>query len=216
MTAANDPDSAEEALAEQVGDVVPGFGRDRIPVVGLGGSAGSIEALQEFFSAIPPDTGMAFVVVIHLSADHQSVLADGVQRSTRMNVQRVHGPLHIEANTVYVIPPGKTLQFHLGQLALGDIPDGRPRHVVVDIFSRTLADSHGPHAAAVVLSGMDGDGAIGIKRIKERGGLTVAQDPDQAVHNSMPRNAIDTGMVDWVLPVQDMPSRLLAYFRLEQ
>src|SRR3954464_11115509 len=117
MTAANDPDSAEEALAEQVGDVVPGFGRDRIPVVGLGGSAGSIEALQEFFSAIPPDTGMACLIVIHLSADHQSVLADVVQRSARMNVQRVHGPLRMQANTVYVIPPGKTPQVHLSRSA---------------------------------------------------------------------------------------------------
>ncbi|QJW84220.1 hypothetical protein HK414_11365 [Ramlibacter terrae] len=86
---------------------------------------------------------------------------------------------------------------------------------MVDIFFRTLADSHGAHAAAVVLSGMDGDGSIGIKRIKERGGLTVAQDPDEAMHGSMPRSAIGTGMVDWVLPVQEMPARLLSYFRLE-
>src|SRR4051812_18275906 len=180
MSEAIDPDSAEEALAGDIDDIVPGYGRDRTPVVGLGGSAGSIEALQEFFTSMPPDTGLAFVVVIHLSADHQSVLADVVQRATRMRVHKVEGALRIEPNTVYVIPPGKTLQFVRGQLALGDIPDGRQGHVVVDIFFRTLADSHGPHSAAVVLSGMDGDGSIGIKRIKERGGLTIAQDPEQA------------------------------------
>ncbi|MFL6691751.1 MAG: CheR family methyltransferase, partial [Ramlibacter sp.] len=114
-----------------------------------------------------------------------------------------------------VIPPGKVLESIDGELQLATIPDGRAKHVVVDVFFRTLADSHGPHAAAVVLSGMDGDGAIGIKRIKERGGLTVAQDPEQANQSSMPRSAIGTGMVDWVLPVSDMPARLLAYFRLE-
>src|SRR5207253_893304 len=80
-----------------------------------------------------------------------------------------------------------------------------------DLFFRTLADSRGPNAAAIILSGADGDGALGIKRIKERGGLTIAQDPDQAEHPSMPRTAIDTGMVDWVLPVEEMPARLMEY-----
>lgn len=209
-------DSAEEDLAEEMDDAIPSHGYSKVPVVGLGGSAGSIEALQAFFGSLPPSTGLAYVVVIHLAADHDSILADVVQRSTRMPVVKVDGGLKLAADTVYVIPPGRTLQTQNGRLRLGDIPDGRARHVVVDIFFRTLADSHGAHAAAVVLSGMDGDGAIGIKRIKERGGLTVAQDPGQAMHGSMPRTAISTGMVDWVLPVQEMPARLLAYFRLER
>jgi two-component system CheB/CheR fusion protein len=210
------PDGAAQDLADQIDDIVPSHGYGKVPVVGLGGSAGSIEALQQFFTTMPPQSGLAFVVVIHLSPSHDSVLTDVIQRCTRMKVVKVTGTLVMEANTVYVIPPGKVLQLEDGGLKLKDLPDGRARHVVVDIFFRTLADSHGAHAAAVVLSGLDGDGAIGIKRIKERGGLTVAQDPAQAAHDSMPRMAIDTGMVDWVLPVQDMPARLLSYFRLEQ
>ncbi|MDB5898652.1 MAG: signal transduction histidine kinase with CheB and CheR [Ramlibacter sp.] len=209
-------DGSEQDLAEQIDNIVPSYGYKKVPVVGLGGSAGSIEALQEFFGTMPAQSGLAFVVVIHLSPDHESVLTDVIQRCTRMRVIKVEDHLQVEPNCVYVIPPGKVLQSEGGQLGLSDIPEGRARHVVVDVFFRTLADSHGAHAAAVVLSGLDGDGTIGIKRIKERGGLTVVQDPEHAVHASMPRHAIDTGMVDWVLPVQDMPARLLAYFRLEQ
>ena len=215
MSAELRPDGAEQDLAEQIDNVVPSHGYDRIPVVGLGGSAGSIEALQEFFTTMPPRSGLAFVVVIHLAAGHESALTEVLQRCTRMPVRKVEGLLEVAPDTVYVIPPGRTLQSEGGRLSLGSIPEGMGRHVVVDIFFRTLADSHGAHAAAVVLSGMDGDGSIGIKRIKERGGLTVTQDPDHALHGSMPRSAIATGMVDWVLPVQEMPARLLSYFRLE-
>jgi two-component system CheB/CheR fusion protein len=215
MTEKIQADSAEQDLADQMDDIVPSYGFGKVPVVGLGGSAGSIEALQAFFTTMPSQSGLAFVVVIHLSPDHHSVLTELLQRCTRMRVVKVDGTLTVEANTVYVIPPGKLLQSERGELKLENIPEGRARHVAVDIFFRTLADSHGAHAAAVVLSGLDGDGTIGIKRIKERGGLTVAQDPDQALHSSMPRNAIQTGMVDWVLPVEDMPARLLSYFRLE-
>jgi two-component system CheB/CheR fusion protein len=215
MTSELRPDGGEQELADQLDDLVPSHGYHKVPVVALGGSAGSIEALQQFFAAMPPKSGLAFVVVIHLSPDHDSMLTEVIQHHTRMKVVKVSGTLVLDASTVYVIPPGKVLQAQDGELRLADIPEGRARHVVVDVFFRTLADSHGAHAAAVVLSGMDSDGAIGIKRVKERGGLTVAQDPEQAAHASMPRHAIDTGMVDWVLPVEDMPARLLSYFRLE-
>ena len=133
-----------------------------------------------------------------------------------MPVQQVHETTKVEANHVYVIPPGKTLSSANGHLTCGDISPDRGRRVAVDLFFRTLADTHGPNAAAIVLSGADGDGAIGIKRIKERGGLTIAQDPGEAEHSGMPRSAIATGMVDWVLPVGDMPSRLAAYTRVLQ
>lgn len=216
MTAESRPDGAEQDLAGGIHDSVPDHGQRKVPVVGLGGSAGSIEALQAFFSAMPPYSGLAFVVVIHLASDHDSILSGVLQRSTRMKVVKVEGSLEVAPDTVYVIPPGRTLQSQDGSLVLGQLPPARAAHVVVDLFFRTLADSHGGRAAAVLLSGMDGDGAIGIKRIKERGGLTVAQDPGQAMHAGMPQSAIDTGMVDWVLPVQEMPARLLSYFRLER
>jgi len=116
-------------------------------------------------------------------------------------------------NHVYVIPPGKYLATVNGHLKLTPLEAEVGRRVAVDLFFRSLADTHGPNAVAIILSGADGDGAIGIKRIKERGGLTIAQDPDQAEYPSMPRASIDTGMVDWVMEISEMPTRLLDFRR---
>src|SRR4029077_4660187 len=116
---------------------------------------------------------------------------------------------------VYVIPPGKTLSSANGYLTCADLSPERGRRVAVALFFRPPPHTLRPNAAAIVLSGADGDGAIGIKRIKERGGLTIAQDPDEAEHASMPRSAVATGMGDWVLQVAEMPARLVDYYRLE-
>jgi two-component system, chemotaxis family, CheB/CheR fusion protein len=209
------PDRAEEELADEIDDAVPSRGYQMIPVVGLGGSAGSIGALESFLRTVPRDCGMAFVVILHLSPEHESTLAELLQRCTRMPVMQVTQSVRIQTNHVYVIPPRKVLKALDGSLVLENMPSERGRHVAVDLFFRTLADTHGPHSAAIVLSGADGDGAIGIKRIKERGGLTIAQDPQEAEHGGMPRSAIATGMVDWVLPVADIAERLRNYFQLE-
>jgi two-component system CheB/CheR fusion protein len=186
------------------------------PVVGLGGSAGSIQALQAFFASVPAHTGLAYVVVLHLSGEHESTLAELLQRSTQMTVLQVQESQRFEPDTVYVIPPRKSLRAIDGYLQLAELPRGRYPHTAVDLFFRTLADTHGANAAAIVLSGVDGDGAIGIKRVKERGGLTIAQDPEEAQYGGMPRAAVGTGMVDWVLPVEQMADRVLTYFRLAQ
>jgi two-component system CheB/CheR fusion protein len=210
------PDHAEQALADTIDSIVPGRGYDMTPVVGLGGSAGSIQALRKFFAKVEPDCGLAFVVVIHLAADQQSSLAEVLQHSTTMPVRQVTHRERIEPNHVYVIPPGKAIRSMNGDVSVDDhLMTQRGRHLAVDLFLRTLADTHGPHAAAVVLSGGDSDGAIGIKRIKERGGLTVAQDPQEAEQASMPRAAIATGMTDWILTVEEIPARLKKYFALE-
>ena len=191
-------------------------GYQMTPVVGLGGSAGAIAALKTFLSSMPSDSGLAFVVVLHLAADHESIVAELLQRVTTMPVCQVQTKTEIKPNTVYVIPPGKALSAVTGFLELSELEAKPRRHVAVDMFFRTLSDTHGPHAAAIVLSGGDGDGAIGIKRIRERGGLTIAQDPLEAEHPSMPESAIATGMVDWVLPTAQMAERLLDYFRIGQ
>lgn len=154
---------------------------------------------------------MAFVVILHLSPDHVSTLPEMFQRCTTMRVVAATDGAKVEANCVYVIPPGKLLSAAEGGLRLSDAENPVGRRTAVDIFFRALADTHGASAVAIVLSGADSDGAIGIKRIKEHGGLTIAQDPDEAEHSSMPRSAIATGMVDWVLQVKEMPARLLAY-----
>jgi two-component system CheB/CheR fusion protein len=210
------PDHAEQDLADTLDNVIPTRGYKLRPIVALGGSAGSIPALQAFFEAMPADSGMAFVIILHLSPEHESRLAPLLQRSTSMPVTQVGETQKVEPNAVYVIPPGKALSAADGYLRLADLVHERGKRVAVDLFFRTLAETHGPHACAIVLSGADGDGAIGIKRIKERGGLTVAQDPYEAEHKGMPQSAIATGMVDWVLPARDIPARLIAYQRMEQ
>ena len=197
-------------------DIIPFQGFEKTPVVGLGGSAGSIGPLKTFFSKIPADSGMAYVVVLHLSPDHESNLAALLANIAPIPVSQVTDTVEVEVNHVYVIPPGKHLSMTDGELRLYDLRNEGGKRVTVDLFFRTLADTHGPQAMAIVLSGADGDGASGLKRIKERGGLTVAQDPSEAEHSGMPRSAIGTGMVDWVLPVAEMPARLVEYRRNEE
>lgn len=203
------------SVPDEMDEAVPGAGVQTVPVVALGGSAGGIRALVSFFATVPADSGLAYVVVLHLAAEHESTLTELLQRGAALPVVQVQGTMAIAANHVYVIPPGRSLRALGGHLHLGELRSDRGRHVAVDMFFRTLADTHGSRSAAIVLSGADGDGALGIKRVKERGGLTVAQDPTQAEHDGMPRSAIATGMVDWVLPVEDMADRLLHYFRQE-
>jgi two-component system, chemotaxis family, CheB/CheR fusion protein len=210
------PDAVEQDDPDRIDNVVPTAGYQTLPVIGLGGSAGSIQALQRFFTVAPPDSGIAYVIVLHLSPSHESALPLLVERWTRMRVKAASDGEKLEPNSVYVIPPGKHLSAVDNRLTLTDMDAERGRRVAVDLFFRSLADTHGPHAVAIVLSGADGDGTIGIKRIKERGGLTIAQEPKEADYPSMPQSAIGTGMVDWVLPVAEMPLRVLDYVRREE
>ena len=189
--------------------------RDLVPVVGIGASAGGIKALQEFFGGMKADSGVAFVVILHLSPEHDSHLAQILGRSTAMPVSQVTQTTTIEANHVYVIPPSHHLAMSDGHLELCE-----PEHIVgkrvsIDLFFRTLAQSRGPQSIAIVLSGTDSDGVIGMGRIKEAGGLTIAQEPGEAQHEGIPRAAIESGMVDWILPVALMPEKLLELRRNE-
>jgi two-component system CheB/CheR fusion protein len=210
------PDTVEELLAPDIDDIIPTRGYEMTPMVGIGGSAGSIQALTAFFHQMPADSGMVFVVILHLSPHHESTLAELLGDTTKMPVVQAVDGQKVDENHVYVIPPGKYLTTIDGHLRLTDLKNETGKRVAVDLFFRSLADSHGPHAAAVVLSGADGDGALGIKRIKERGGLTIAQDPEEAEHPGMPRTSIATGMVDWVLRVREIPQQLVDYQANEQ
>jgi two-component system, chemotaxis family, CheB/CheR fusion protein len=210
------PDLAEQELGEFIDNIVPTHGYQMMPMVGIGGSAGAIAALQAFFESMPGNSGLVFVVIMHLSPDHTSVMAEMIQRWTTMRVMEAQDGMEVEPNCIYVIPPGKHLTASNGHLRLTELEREPGRRVTVDLFFRSLADTHGPHAAAIVLSGADADGTLGIKRIKERGGLTIAQDPEEAEHGGMPRAAIGSGMIDWVLPAADMPLRILDYIAAEK
>jgi len=179
------------------------------PVVGIGASAGGLPALQTMFENMPAVNEMAFVVILHLSPKHPSSAAAILQRVTRMPVVQVTSEVHIQPGHVYVIAPNQQMAMMDGLLQVGELERPRGQHVAIDLFFRTLAAVHRERAIAVVLSGTGSDGAVGIARVKEQGGVTIAQAPADAEYDGMPSAAIRTGAVDFVLPVSDMPQKLI-------
>jgi two-component system CheB/CheR fusion protein len=179
------------------------------PVVGIGASAGGLQAVKSFFEHMPNDNGMAFVIIFHLSPDYPSQVDRIIQEITKMPVRQVTDTISIEKNTVYVISPAHNLKMNDGYLSV--TPSDRPpgMHVAIDLFFRDLADVHKERAFCLVLSGTGSDGAVGLSRIKEQGGVTLVQTPDDAEYAGMPLAAINTQMVDLVLPVVEMPQKLL-------
>jgi two-component system CheB/CheR fusion protein len=180
-------------------------------VVGIGASAGGIKALKEFFAKVPADSGMAYVVILHLSPEHESYLAGILQTAASIPVAQIDQKVHVKPNHVYVIPPNKSLSMADGHLLLSDIINIETRRAPVDIFFRTLADARNSRSISVILSGTGADGSMGIKRVKEMGGTVIVQDPSEAEYSDMPRNSIATNLVDYVLPVAEIPGKILAY-----
>lgn len=183
-----------------------------LTVVGLGGSAGCIPALEAFFQNVSPQSGSAYVVVVHLSPEHESHLAELLGRSTRLPVRQIVRSVRLAPNRVYVIPPGKQLEFQNGMLRLVDPEPALGRRIAIDTFFRALAVSYGPQATAIVFSGTGADGTLGVRHIKEYGGLAIVQTPGEAEFDAMPRSAIATGMVDYVLPAATMPAQIARYW----
>ncbi|MFP5391551.1 MAG: chemotaxis protein CheB [Gammaproteobacteria bacterium] len=178
------------------------------PVVGIGASAGGLQALIRFFQNVKYDLGMAFVVVMHLSPSHESDAAEILQRSTSLRVVEVNDSMPIEADHVYVIAPSKhlTMVDHYLRVSERTDPNGRP--VAIDLFFRALALAYREHAFGILLSGTGQDGSEGLGAIKQQGGVVIVQDPEEAEFNGMPRAAIELGVVDFVLPVAEMPFKL--------
>ncbi|MGI4815322.1 MAG: CheR family methyltransferase [Janthinobacterium lividum] len=179
------------------------------PVVGIGASAGGVPAILRFFESAPADMGMAFAVILHLSPKYESHADEVIQKVTRMPVIQVTRETQIQKNHVYVISPSTNLSMDDGHFRVvsAERPHGRP--VAIDVFFCSLAEAHKERAICIVLSGSGSDGAVGIGRIKEEAGITLAQTPADAEYAEMPESAIATGMVDLVLPVVDMPQKLL-------
>ncbi|MDT7952612.1 MAG: chemotaxis protein CheB [Acetobacteraceae bacterium] len=182
-------------------------------VVAIGASAGGIEAFRLFFESLTADSGMAFVVVLHLSANHKSMLAGIIARWTKMPVSEAADQDVVEPNRVYVIPAGHVATIREGRLHLRPLAPDVPREATpIDEFFDSMASDLGEDAIGVVLSGTGHDGALGLKAIKTRGGITIAQGTDGTgpQHDGMPSSAIATGAVDLIVPVEDMPRVLLA------
>ena len=182
-------------------------------VVGIGASAGGLEAIESFFKKMPADTGMAFIVVQHLSPDYKSLMVELLSKHTIMPVLRIEEGMKVEPNHIYLIPPRKNLTMFHGHLLLNNQNHTNELNLPIDIFMRSLAEDVSAFAVGIVLSGTGSDGTRGIRAIKEHGGMVMVQDEESAKFDGMPRNAIATGLVDFILPPEDMPKQLMAFVK---
>jgi two-component system, chemotaxis family, CheB/CheR fusion protein len=177
-------------------------------LVGIGASAGGISALKEFFADVPSDAGLVFVVVMHLSPEYDSNLAEVLQPAVSFPVHKVDGRVRMERDHVYVIPQNRNLVVTDGHLEVTEFNQQSARRSVIDLFFRSLAETH-PDGIGVLLSGTGTDGALGMRAIKEQGGLILAQDPKDAEYDEMPRSIIATGIVDFVLPARMLGAKVV-------
>ena len=183
-------------------------------VVGVGASAGGLEAFKQLLAALPGDTGMAFLLVQHLDPSHRSLLPELLAAVTPMRVTEADQDLRLQPDTVYVIRPDTALAVHRGRIALSAPSLHRGVRLPVDHLFRSLAREYGPRAVGIVLSGAGSDGSAGLREIKGAGGLTIAQDPDGTQQTGMPQSAIDTGLVDLVLRIEAIPEALARFASL--
>ena len=181
------------------------------PVVGIGASAGGVQALQDFFTALPDNPGMAFVVILHLERHRESHLAPILGRCTDMTVTEITASTPLQQNHVFIIPPDHILRIQDHTLQLSELPEERLKRKPVDAFFRSLAKACGKRAIGIILSGTGGNGSVGVKDIKKAGGIILVQDPKEAAYAGMPRNAITTGLVDRILKIKAMSGVLTAY-----
>jgi two-component system, chemotaxis family, CheB/CheR fusion protein len=196
--------------SEQIGEA-----SNQIPavktIVGIGASAGGLNALKTFFSEVPENSGLAYVVVVHLAPDHKSMLSELLQPFCNMPVQQVADTIALEPDHVYVIPPGANLNSIDTHLRLSELEEKRHKRAPIDHFFRTLSKTHDGNAIGIILTGTGSDGALGIKEIKGNNGLVIVQDPNEAEYDGMPQSAIATGSVDFILPVNDIPGRVMRF-----
>ena len=194
------------------GKTDPGHDYD-FPIVGIGASAGGLAAFESFFAGMPSGQtpGMALVLVQHLAPDHESHLVDLVRRQTELEVFEVTDGMEVMEDCVYVIPPAKAMALRGGRMRLLEPTEPRGHRLPIDFFFRSLAEEQGDQAICVVLSGTGSDGTLGVREVKGQGGLVLVQDPDSTEYGGMPRSAIATGMVDQVLPADEMLVRLIDF-----
>lgn len=213
MTAKKTPESP--GAAPKIADVdslLPAQGRS-FPIVGVGASAGGLEALEQFFAGVPLNSGMAFVVVQHLAPDRHGMLPELLQRATTMVVKQAGNRMKIEPDCVYVIPPNKDLSILHDKLYLLDPVATRGLRLPIDLFLRSLAADQGEHAIGVILSGMGSDGTLGLQAIKEQGGLLLVQEPGSAKFDAMPLSAINAGLADIVAPANELPNHIVSFLK---
>ncbi len=210
----NDPNKANQSLpASRLKDSISAKVNQKkaFHIVGMGGSAGSLEAFEEFFRNMPADSGMAFVLVSHLDPTHKGVMPELLQRVTSMKVHQVRDGMKVQPNHVYVIPPNKDMSLMHGTLQLLKPSMPRGLRMPIDFFFRHLAEDQGEMAIGIILSGMGTDGTLGLKAIKEKLGMAMVQDTNSAKYNGMPQSAINTGLADYIAQANELPEKLMGY-----
>ncbi|GET34521.1 chemotaxis protein CheR [Prolixibacter bellariivorans] len=185
--------------------------KSTFPIVGIGASAGGLEALEQFFENMPENNGMAFVVIQHLDPDHVGIMPELLQRITPMKVLQATDDLKVKPNSVYVIPPNKSMSLLNDALHLFDPVETRGLRLPIDIFFRSLADDRNEKSIGIILSGMGSDGSQGLKAIKEKGGIVLVQEPESAKFDGMPRSAIGAVIADIVAAANELPNKLIAF-----
>ncbi len=183
------------------------------PIVGIGASAGGLEALELFLKQVPQQSGMAFVIVQHLDPIHKGIMPELLQRATGMQVFQAQDRMKVKPDAVYVIPPNRDMSILHGLLYLFETVTPRGLRLPIDFFFRSLAEDRQEHSIGVILSGMGSDGTMGLRAIKEKAGLCLVQTPASARFDSMPRSAIDAGLADVVAPADELPLKIVAYLR---
>jgi two-component system CheB/CheR fusion protein len=183
------------------------------PIVGIGASAGGLEALEQFLKNVPVGSGMAFVIVQHLDPTRKGVMSELLQRATGMKVVQVKDRTSVRPDCVFVIPPNKDMSLLHGVLHLLAPVAPRGLRLPIDFFLRSLGQDQQEHSVGVILSGMGSDGTLGLRAIKEAAGVVLVQDPATAKFDSMPRSAIDAGLADIVAPAEELPGKILAYLQ---
>lgn len=185
----------------------------QFPIVGIGASAGGLEALEQFFKNMPVNNGMAFVVIQHLDPNHVGIMPELLQRITGMKVVQASDKLKVKPNCVYVIPPNKSMSILNGSLFLFDPIESRGLRLPVDIFFRSLALDRHEKAIGIILSGMGSDGSLGVKAIKEKNGIVMVQDPSSAKFDGMPRSASEAVIADIVAFAEELPAKLIDFLK---
>src|SRR5690606_28177202 len=183
------------------------------PIVGIGASAGGLEALEQFLGGVPPTSGLAYVVVQHLDPTHKGMIVELLQRATAIPVTQVEDGVKVVPDHVYVIPPNRDLSILHGALYLLEPAAPRGLRLPIDFFFRALADDQQAQGIGVILSGMGSDGMLGLRAIKEKAGAVFVQTPASAKFDGMPRSAVDDGQADVVADAAELPGRILGYLK---
>ena len=212
-TKVNKPSPAKRTSSPQKKNGTKTNKRAGFPIVGIGASAGGLETLEAFFFKMPPEANMAFVIIQHLSPNFKSIMASLLAKHTRMTVSEIEDGTTLVPNCVYLTPPNKNVAVFNRTLHLMEPVKSGAINMPIDFFFRSLSEDQKEKAIGIIVSGTASDGTLGIKAIKGEGGMVMAQDPETAKYDGMPRSAIGTGLVDFILPVERMPETLISYVK---